>query len=91
MLSLDRAEEFQLEHIAEIAGQTSRKLGSFAADEGKPGCIVMDEECIEHLGVRKVVEPGVGAVGPKLCMYLAEIGRAMWFGLKWVHAEVCRG
>lgn len=51
-------------HIVEIAGRTLRKPDSFAAGESRPGCIVMDEGCTEHLGVREVVEPGVGVVGP---------------------------
>ena len=50
--------------IVEIAGRTLRKPDSFAAGESRPGCIVMDEGCTEHLGVREVVEPGVGVVGP---------------------------
>lgn len=91
VLSSGRAGEFLLGHTAETAGRTSCKPGSFVADESKPGCIVMGEGCTARLGVRKVVEPGVGVVGPLLCMYLAEIGRGRWFGLKLFQSEVGRG
>lgn len=80
-LSLGRVGEFLLGHTAEIAGQTSRKPGSFVADESTLGCIEMGEGCTERLGVRKVVEPEVGVVvDPWLCN-LAEIGRGRWFEL----------
>lgn len=62
VLSLGRVGEFLLGYTAEIAGQTSRKQGSFVAGESKQGCIVMDEGYTERLGVRKVVEPEVGVV-----------------------------
>lgn len=63
-LSLGRAGEFLLGHTAEFAERASCKPDSFVADESKPGCIVTGERCTERLGVRKVVEVGVGDVGP---------------------------
>jgi hypothetical protein len=61
-LSSGRAGEFLLGYTAEIVGRTSRKQGSFVADESKLVCIVMGEGYTERLGVRKVVEPEVVVV-----------------------------